>query len=412
MSSDNKNENSNNFSTEAVVTNSVTNTKIPDFPWFGLDIGGTLVKLVYFEPLDLSSDEEKKEGEVLKTIKHYLIGNTAYGDTGIRDVNLELKSIKIGERFGNLHFIRFPTNHMDHFIDLCVTRKLHTLTFQVHATGGGAFKFESEVKNRLKPIDWNKCDELDMLIQGVEFLNEINSDKECYYFDMLPLNETSTAESSDSNAAESPLAENTSANCKYVKKFYHFSNAYPYILVNIGSGVSILLVKSEKDYKRISGTSIGGGTFLGLCCLLTGCSTYEEAISLATKGDSTKVDKLVRDIYGGDYSRFGLPGNVVASSFGYMHIEEKRNQASREDLARSTLQTILNNIGLIARDCASNYQCERVLFVGSFLRLNDISMQLLSYATKYWSKGTVKALFLEHEGYFGAVGCMKNFIRN
>lgn len=412
MSSDNKNENSNNFSTEAVVTNSVTNTKIPDFPWFGLDIGGTLVKLVYFEPLDLSSDEEKKEGEVLKTIKHYLIGNTAYGDTGIRDVNLELKSIKIGERFGNLHFIRFPTNHMDHFIDLCVTRKLHTLTFQVHATGGGAFKFESEVKNRLKPIDWNKCDELDMLIQGVEFLNEINSDKECYYFDMLPLNETSNAESSDSNAAESPLAENTSANCKYVKKFYHFSNAYPYILVNIGSGVSILLVKSEKDYKRISGTSIGGGTFLGLCCLLTGCSTYEEAISLATKGDSTKVDKLVRDIYGGDYSRFGLPGNVVASSFGYMHIEEKRNQASREDLARSTLQTILNNIGLIARDCASNYQCERVLFVGSFLRLNDISMQLLSYATKYWSKGTVKALFLEHEGYFGAVGCMKNFIRN
>lgn len=412
MSSDNKNENSNNFSTEAVVTNSVTNTKIPDFPWFGLDIGGTLVKLVYFEPLDLSSDEEKKEGEVLKTIKHYLIGNTAYGDTGIRDVNLELKSIKIGERFGNLHFIRFPTNHMDHFIDLCVTRKLHTLTFQVHATGGGAFKFESEVKNRLKPIDWNKCDELDMLIQGVEFLNEINSDKECYYFDMLPLNETSSAESSDSNAAESPLAENTSANCKYVKKFYHFSNAYPYILVNIGSGVSILLVKSEKDYKRISGTSIGGGTFLGLCCLLTGCSTYEEAISLATKGDSTKVDKLVRDIYGGDYSRFGLPGNVVASSFGYMHIEEKRNQASREDLARSTLQTILNNIGLIARDCASNYQCERVLFVGSFLRLNDISMQLLSYATKYWSKGTVKALFLEHEGYFGAVGCMKNFIRN
>jgi len=35
--------------------------------------------------------------------------------------------------------------------------------------------------------------------------------------------------------------------------------------------------------------SIGGGTFLGLCCLLTGCSSYEEAIQLATEGDSTKV---------------------------------------------------------------------------------------------------------------------------
>lgn len=59
--------------------------------------------------------------------------------------------------------------------------------------------------------------------------------------------------------------------------------------------------------------SLGGGTFLGLCCLLTGCDTFEEAIQLATKGDHRNVDKLVRDIYGGDYERFGLPGDLVAS---------------------------------------------------------------------------------------------------
>ncbi len=54
---------------------------------------------------------------------------------------------------------------------------------------------------------------------------------------------------------------------------------------------------------------------MGLCCLLTDCNTYEEAIQLATTGDSTKVDKLVRDIYGGDYSKFSLPGDIVASRF-------------------------------------------------------------------------------------------------
>ena len=59
--------------------------------------------------------------------------------------------------------------------------------------------------------------------------------------------------------------------------------------------------------------SLGGGTFFGLCCLLTGCSTFEEAMDMASHGDSTKVDKLVRDIYGGDYERFGLPGWAVAS---------------------------------------------------------------------------------------------------
>lgn len=59
--------------------------------------------------------------------------------------------------------------------------------------------------------------------------------------------------------------------------------------------------------------SLGGGTFLGLCCLLTGCNTFEEAIELATGGDNTRVDKLVKDIYGGDYGPFGLPGDLVAS---------------------------------------------------------------------------------------------------
>ncbi len=265
---------------------------------------------MYFEPLDLSKDEEIKEGEVLRTIRHYLIGNTAYGDTGIRDVHLELKSMKIGNRLGNLHFIRFPTNQMELFIDLCVTRKLHTLTFQVFSTGGGAFKFEDVVKERLR-IGWEKCDEMDMLIQGVEFLNEINLGKECYFFYIEP----KLPPIIDDSKPNSGEYKSSFVNCKFTKKNFAMNKTYPYILVNIGSGVSILLVNSEKEYKRISGTSIGGGTFLGLCCLLTGCHTYEEAINLASKGDSTRVDKLVRDIYGGDYSKFGLPGDIVASRF-------------------------------------------------------------------------------------------------
>ena len=57
----------------------------------------------------------------------------------------------------------------------------------------------------------------------------------------------------------------------------------------------------------------GGGTFLGLCAMLTGIDSFEKAIELAEKGDSNRVDKLVQDIYGGEYSRFGLSGDVVAS---------------------------------------------------------------------------------------------------
>ena len=40
---------------------------------------------------------------------------------------------------------------------------------------------------------------------------------------------------------------------------------------------------------------------------------------------------------------------------------------------------------------------QNIVFVGNFLRVNTISMKLLAHAMDYWSQGTTKALFLEHE---------------
>ena len=60
-------------------------------------------------------------------------------------------------------------------------------------------------------------------------------------------------------------------------------------MVNIGSGVSILSVRGPEHYNRVYGSSLGGGTFLGLCCLLTGCNSFEEALELAARGENEKV---------------------------------------------------------------------------------------------------------------------------
>ena len=49
-----------------------------------------------------------------------------------------------------------------------------------------------------------------------------------------------------------------------------------------------------------------------------------------------------------------------------MSNEDKRKEATREDLARATLLTILNNIGLIARDCAKNYVSKHVFRMFAF----------------------------------------------
>ena len=43
---------------------------------------------------------------------------------------------------------------------------------------------------------------------------------------------------------------------------------------------------------------------------------------------------------------------LYLSSFGHMNLQEKRDQASKADLARATLVTVLNNIGSISMMCA------------------------------------------------------------
>jgi len=115
-------------------------------PWFGMDIGGTLTKLIYFEPKDISEEEAQQEFDTLKTIRHYLTGNVAYGDTGIRDKHLEMMNQKLGGRHGNLHFIRFPTSEMMAFIDLAKAKHFPSLAQSICATGGGAFKFEDDFR--------------------------------------------------------------------------------------------------------------------------------------------------------------------------------------------------------------------------------------------------------------------------
>ncbi|XP_015792590.1 pantothenate kinase 3 isoform X2 [Tetranychus urticae] len=352
-------------------------------PWFGMDIGGTLVKLVYFEPTDNTPDDEKNETETVKIIRHYLKSRSAYGKTGKRDVHLQMEC-SIKNRRGILHFVRFPTSEMPVFISLARSKGIAQLASTVCATGGGAYKFEKQFSEELN-LTLKKFDELASLIHGIHFIERYNP-QECFYL-------------------QNPMEDE-----KFRKIPFDFSDSYPFLVVNIGSGVSILAVYSQDKYKRVSGTSLGGGTFVGLCCLLTGCETFEDAIALASSGDSNKVDKLVRDIYGGDYPKFGLTGDTIACSFGHMISKEKRDKVSKADLARATLVTITNNIGSIARMCAVNEGIERVVFTGNFLRVNQISMRLLAYAMDFWSGGTLKALFLEHEGYFGAVGCLLELV--
>ncbi|GMH66587.1 hypothetical protein TL16_g04466 [Triparma laevis f. inornata] len=117
---------------------------------------------------------------------------------------------------------------------------------------------------------------------------------------------------------------------------------------------------------------------------------------------------LVKDIYGSNpaaLKKLKLPGEIVASSFG--KLASKNNPSDgidQKDLARAILMMTTNNIAHIAYLTARLYKTSRIYFIGNFLRHNNISCQRLSYSINYWSNNTVEALFLEHEGYLGALG--------
>jgi type II pantothenate kinase len=119
------------------------------------------------------------------------------------------------------------------------------------------------------------------------------------------------------------------------------------------------------------------------------------------------ADLLVGDIYGGDYTALGLSADNVASSFGKLVRGDALSSVSREDLAKAVLIMITNNIGSLANLYAHKVlHVPQIIFVGNFLTNNSIAKRGLAFATDYWSNHTAKALFLKHEGYFGAVGSL------
>lgn len=80
---------------------------------------------------------------------------------------------------------------------------------------------------------------------------------------------------------------------------------------------------------------------------------------LSEKGDNAAVDMLVGDIYGSDYSKIGLKSSTIASSFGKVFrntsgedgghtASERKKRFKQEDIAKSLLYAISNNIGHVA----------------------------------------------------------------
>ncbi|ESO10934.1 hypothetical protein HELRODRAFT_109215 [Helobdella robusta] len=324
---------------------------------FAIDIGGSLAKLAYYstvskkKPLALESTESSNGGVY--------------------------KVVETDEMRDELRFVKFESRYMETCIDFIrkhlVGTQEHMKGKVIKVTGGGAYKFKDLLCNKLG-VQVDKEDEMECLIKGCNFLLK-NIPDEAFVF-------------------------NKPGNPDYRFLKIDGDSIFPYLLVNIGSGVS--LIKAKTEFERIGGSSLGGGTFWGLGSLLTNAKGFDELLQLAEQGEHKNVDMLVGDIYGGAYQTLHLPSDLIASSFGKAARSARDRQHA--DMAKSLLISISNDIGQIACLNARLHNLERIFFGGYFIRGHPITMYTMTYAINFWSKGSIQAMFLRHEGYLGAIG--------
>ncbi|XP_016302713.1 4'-phosphopantetheine phosphatase isoform X1 [Sinocyclocheilus anshuiensis] len=329
---------------------------------FAIDIGGSLTKLAYYSTVQHKVAKVRSFDHSAKVSLQETDGDLLY-------------EISVQEEItARLHFIKFENAYIETCLDFIKDHLVNTETKVIKATGGGAYKFKDLVEKKLK-LKVDKEDEMTCLIKGCNFVLK-NIPHEAFVY------------------------------AKHADSEFRFQNThpdiFPYLLINIGSGVSIVKVEAEDKFERIGGSSIGGGTFWGLGALLTKTKRFDELLQLASKGQHTNVDMLVKDIYGGAYGSLGLTGNLIASSFGKSATTDK--EFSKEDMAKSLLHMISNDIGQLACLYAKLHNLTRVYFGGFFIRGHPVTMHTITYSINFFTKGEVQALFLRHEGYLGAIG--------
>jgi pantothenate kinase len=235
-----------------------------DISHFAIDLGGSLIKLVYFSrSADTSSSTSSSavtttvQSPVRKKSSAYL--KRAGFLAGLRRCGV------FPILGGRLHFVKFETSKVDDCLEFIESKRLHLCNDGdskamaenspegaqngiIKATGGGAFKYADLFKERLG-VTIDKEDEMGCLVAGLNFLLRA-------------------------------IRDEAFTHLEGEKQFVQIdqSDLFPYLLVNIGSGVSMIKVDGEGQYERVSGTNVGGGTFWGLGRLLTKCKNFDEGI--------------------------------------------------------------------------------------------------------------------------------------
>ena len=265
--------------------------------------------------------------EALDELYSYMDSSKDRSGVSTRDNSLSFYSNILG---GRLHFLHFETRNMVSGIEMLSATGITENIRTIGCTGGGAHKYAKEFEEQLG-ITFVQLDELGCLVRGMNFALT-NVVGECYTYrndataPVIPTPVPATSPTQGQNksptqgkstATSSPKGENISKEktAEKVEKgdkhdrndrnekaekgdenvkdegwrrdvkehtykvtmpyeMFVTNELFPYLVVNIGSGVSILKVKSPGVFERVSGSSLGGGTYVTMSKLFLAIFTF------------------------------------------------------------------------------------------------------------------------------------------
>jgi type II pantothenate kinase len=324
-----------------------------------VDIGGTFAKIVYLRPpggVGLPSFVQREYNALEKVMMPDL--------RFFREApNAQSPETPPSADFpGELCFARLESKRVPDFVEFLQQSNATSLYKQEHveqvrATGGGAFKYAALVHSQLG-VKLRVVKEMDSIVWGLHLLLRVapetiftvDGDSGTPQPHKIVASAPNANDASNSTAPHAtPISTPISENVK--PQLQPRLDPFPFLIVNIGSGISIVkCVNGDGSYERVGGSAIGGATFWGLVRTMTNINSWDEVLETTRvdgPGDNTNVDLLVGDIYG--YNATDLPSmlsvDTVASTFGKLgtdrfsrtnsHHTRRPSTMSEEDIALS-----------------------------------------------------------------------------
>ena len=198
---------------------------------------------------------------------------------------------------GLLNFARFETSNIDSLIEFLqdlisssakanrVSEERMKSNVKVMATGGGAHMYYDRLKKDLG-VEVKREEEMECLILGLGFIAHVP--EEVFWFsEELVYKVSHPHEPRTIPASELPRPSPSPPSYQVTfaptaPNSGEVVPVFPCLVVNIGSGVSIVKVDENGEFERVSGTSLGGGTLWGLLSMLTDARTFD--------GKSTRLE--------------------------------------------------------------------------------------------------------------------------